>query len=259
MPLIDPTIFDEWLPPHSLEWYEQLSHLQGEYIYPWESSLSQINGESMFDQEVLEMIANKKVLDVGCGHGEFTLECSLVAKEIIGFDVTNDFIQTAKMNKKTNVTFIHGNTKYGLPFKNNEFESAYIRKGPTSAYPLLNRVVKDGGVIMGLHPGDESGKELPVLFPKLFTDTKGTPILDTIKMRLRESNFTTTNIEVINSTEYLKSPEDVIKYRCFGQNPRIYQVLIDENLDEISKIFERNATEDGLPITHSRYFVHATV
>lgn len=38
------------------------------------------------------MIKNKKVLDVGCGHGEFTIKCSSVVKEIVGFDLTNEFL-----------------------------------------------------------------------------------------------------------------------------------------------------------------------
>lgn len=259
MVLLDPITFPEWLSPHSLEWYEQLSELQGKYIYTWESSLSEPNGESMFDTEVLQIIANNRVLDVGCGHGNFTLECSKVAKEIVGFDVTDNFIQAAKEYKQSNVTFILGNTKNGLPFDRDEFDCAYIRKGPTSAYPLLKRVVKNGGEIMGLHPGEETGKELPFLFPKLFTTTQGTPILDTIKQRLQQSAFTSTNIEVITSTEYVKSPEDVIKYRCFGQKPIIYERLIVENLNEITKIFERNTTKDGLPVTYALYIVHATV
>ena len=32
-----------------------------------------------------------------------------------------------------------------------------------------------------------------------------------------------------------------------------------KRLNEIAKIFEQNATEDGLPITFSRYNVRATV
>lgn len=259
MELLDPTSFTEWLSPHSLEWYEQLSKIQHKYLYTWDSTLSEPNGESMFDKDILQIIANKSVLDVGCGHGDFTLECRNVAKEIVGFDVTEHFIQKANENKKANVTFVLGNTKEGLPFEADEFDCAYIRKGPTSAYPLLKRVVKKGGEIVGLHPGDETGKELPIIFPNLFSTTVGTPILNTIKRRLQESTFTSTNIEVISSTEYLKSPQDVIQYRCFGQQPVIYERLIEENLNEINKIFNRNATEEGLPITHSRYIVHVTV
>ncbi|WP_286164052.1 methyltransferase domain-containing protein [Bacillus sp. AFS088145] len=46
------------------------------------------------------MINNKTVLDVGCGHGEFTIKCSEKAKEIVGFDLANDFIKSGNESKK---------------------------------------------------------------------------------------------------------------------------------------------------------------
>lgn len=142
MELINPTTLANWLPPHSIEWYKQLSNLQGKYTYPWNSTLTEPNGESIFDKEVVQNIVNKKVLDIGCGHGEFTLKCSSVAKEIVGFDVTDNFVKIGKENKKKNVSFVVGNTKKGLPFEPDEFDFAYNRKGPTSAYPSLRKVVK---------------------------------------------------------------------------------------------------------------------
>ncbi|WHY86805.1 methyltransferase domain-containing protein [Neobacillus novalis] len=248
-----------WLPPHSIEWYKQLSNLQGKYIYSWNSTLTEPIGESIFDKEVVQIIVNKKVLDVGCGHGEFTLKCSSVAKEIVGFDVTDHFVKAGKENKKKNVSFVVGNTKDGLPFEPDEFDFAYNRKGPTSAYPSLRKVVKNGGELIGLHPGDELGKELPLLFPNLFETLQGTPILDTINQRLEISKFSHSEVEVVNSIEYLHTPLDVIKLRCFGQNPIVYETLKEENLSDISKIFEQNTTNEGLPITFSRYIVRAIV
>ncbi|MCH1627710.1 class I SAM-dependent methyltransferase [Ferdinandcohnia quinoae] len=259
MALLDPTTFPDWLPPHSLEWYKQLSNLQDKYIYSWNSTLTEPNGESIFDEEVAKMIPNKKVLDIGCGHGEFTLKCGGDAKEIVGFDVTDHFVRVGLENKKPNVSFVIGNTKDGLPFEKDEFDCAYIRKGPTSAYPFLKQVIKKGGKVIGLHPGDELGRELPLLFPKLFEITKGTQILHTIKRRLESSNCSYTRIETINSIEYINSPLDVLKLRCFGQHPTIYEKLKNENLSEISRIFKQNATEYGLPITFSRYIVRVIV
>ncbi|MGN7400107.1 methyltransferase domain-containing protein [Cytobacillus praedii] len=49
------------------------------------------------------MIINKKVLDVGCGHGDFTLKCSLLAKEIVNFDVTENLIKIRLENKQANL------------------------------------------------------------------------------------------------------------------------------------------------------------
>lgn len=259
MKLIDPSTLSYWVAPHSLEWYNQLSKFQGTYKYPWNSTRKEPNGESIFDKEVVHIINNKKVLDVGCGHGEFTIQCSSMAKEIVGFDVTDNFIKVAKGNKKPNVSFIVGNTKNGFPFAPDEFDCAYNRKGPTSAYPLFKNVVKKGGGILGLHPGDDLGEELAILFPNLFERTHGTPILDSIKQRLEKSNFSNAKIEKMNSIEYLHSPIDVLKLRCFGQNPRVYETLKKENFIEISKIFERNAIEEGFPITFSRYIVRVVV
>ena len=259
MQLINPSTLSDWLSPHSIEWYKQLSNLAGKYEYSWSSTYTEPNGESIFDKEVTCTIKDKKVLDVGCGHGQFTIQCSLLAKEIVGFDVTDTFLKVGKENQKSNVTFVVGNTKNGLPFETDEFDCAYIRKGPTSAYLSLKKVVKKGGIILGLHPGDELGKELPLLFPNLFELSQGTPILDMIKQRLEISKFNHTDLEVINSIEYLNSPEDVIKMRCFGQVPTVYKTVKEENLSEVKDIFERNMTKDGLPITLSRYLIRVTV
>lgn len=259
MQFTNPSILSDWLAPHSIEWYKQLSKLQNGYKYTWSSTLTEPNGESIFDKEVSSNIKNKIVLDVGCGHGEFTIQNSAHAQRIVGFDVTNDFIGLGKENEKLNVSFVVGNTKQGFPFGAEEFDFAYNRKGPTSAYLSLNKVVKKGGGILGLHPGDESGKELALLFPNFFEKSEGTPVLDAIEQRLEMSNLTHSELEVVNSIEYLHSPEDVIKLRCFGQKFRLYHAMKEENLSEITKVFEQSATENGLPITFSRYIVRAFV
>lgn len=259
MKLINPTTLANWLPPHSIEWYKQFSNLEGKYAYSWNSTLKEPNGESIFDKEVIQNIVNKKVLDIGCGHGEFTLKCSSVAKEIVGFDVTDKFVKVGKENKKKNVSFVIGNTKNGLPFEPGEFDFAYNRKGPTSAYPSLRKVVKQGGELIGFPPGDELGKELPLLFPNLFDSPEGTPILDTINKRIEISDFSYSEVEVVNSIEYLHTSLDVIRLRCFGQHPAIYETLKKENQSDISKIFKQNTTKEGLPITFSRCIVRAIV
>ncbi|HEX5564816.1 MAG TPA: class I SAM-dependent methyltransferase [Sporosarcina sp.] len=205
------------------------------------------------------MITDKTCLDVGCGHGDFTIKCGSFAKGIVGFDCTDAFIQTGNANRRSNVTFVVGNAKDGLPFASDEFDCAYNRKGPTSAYPELQRVVKKGGNILGLHPGDDLGKELPTIFPHLFPRCSGTPIADKLTDQLVKSRFTYYRIQTYHAIEYLKTPHDVVLYRCFGQTPELIYEVMETSLPEITRIFNEHATVDGLPITFSRYIVRAIV
>lgn len=257
--LTDPAALSDWLPPHSLEWYKQIGNLEGKYSYSWSSTIKHPNGESVFDEEVMQMAKDKKVLDIGCGDGRFTIQCGTAAKEIVGFDATEKFTAAGNEKRRGNVSFLTGNSKLGLPVERGPFDCAYIRKGPTSAYLFLKEAVKDGGTVLGLHPGDDLGKELPVLFPAFFEKREGRPILTQIMKRLEAGSFTSAEIEHIDATEYLHKPVDVIKWRCFGQNPGVYKRMIEENLPEITRIFEKNSTLEGLPITFSRYIIRVNV
>ncbi|GIN72405.1 hypothetical protein J14TS2_28800 [Bacillus sp. J14TS2] len=72
---------------------------------------------------------------------------------MVGYDMTEGFIETANKNKKPNVRYVVGNTKdgLGLPFPTDYFDVVYTKKGPTSWFPEGNRVVKPGGTILLLY------------------------------------------------------------------------------------------------------------
>lgn len=259
MSLLNPTLLEEWIKPHSLEWYNQLGRQQGTYSYSWNSTILTPNGEAIFDEKVREMILYKKALDIGCGHGEFAITCSSIAKEIVGFDVTSHFIQQGSHTKPDNVSFVLGSTKEGFPFTQGEFDCAYIRKGPTSAYPQLKQIVKNGGRILGLHPGDNMDEELTNLFPSLFPPRlSADSTFKRIENRLMVSNLSKWDIELINSKEILHNPIDIIKKVCFGQPPSVMTKIVEANLAEITNIFRANET-NGFSITNSYYIVDATV
>ncbi|WP_103109163.1 class I SAM-dependent methyltransferase [Brevibacillus reuszeri] len=259
-PLTNPKNHPDWIAPHSLNWYAQLASLSAEYVYPWRSTVAEPNGESLFTQEVAYMVQNKKVLDIGCGHGAFTLRWASVARELVGVDVTNRFVQTAKEMKQPNVSFVVSNTKEPLPFAAGEFDCAYNRKGPTSAYLHCKQVIKAGGQILGLHPADQLFAELPEWFPDLFEPhPSGTPILDLLQDRLRQASFSHVDIESVTSTEYILSPLDVIKLRCFGQQPSVTEQAIAQHLESVQRIFDQHTTANGLPVTFAHYFVRVIV
>ncbi|GIO91490.1 MULTISPECIES: methyltransferase domain-containing protein [Paenibacillus] len=256
----NPKTHTDWVRPHSIEWYAQLGRLTGQYSYSWKSTITEPNGELIFTNEVSQMVPGKKVLDIGCGHGEFALQWSPVVKHIVGIDITSDFIKQGNDAGRHNVTFITANTKDKLPFEDEEFDCAYNRRGPTSAYLDVKRVIKQGGKLIALHPGDHITSELSELFPDFFEPSpSGTPILDNIKQRLQEGGLENAKIETVRSLEYLHEPIDVIRMSLFGQKPSVFESVIQQSMSEITRIFEKNATDKGLPTTFERYIVRVTV
>ncbi|GAB6990011.1 class I SAM-dependent methyltransferase [Paenibacillus pini] len=258
--LANPKMHEDWVSPHSYGWYAQLAKSTGEYSYPWHCTQTEPNGENMFTEEVSQIVEGKKVLDVGCGHGDFTIQWSSIVKQIVGIDVTNEFVVAGNNRNLSSVLFVTANTRDRLPFETDEFDCAYNRKGPTSVYSELTRVVKKGGMIRSLHPGDRLSSELSQWFPNLFEAlTKGTPVLNTIKSRLEQAMFTHFDIEKVDHIQYLHEPMDVVKLRCFGQSPSVHEMVIQQSMSEIERIFEHHANEQGLLTTLENYVVRAMV
>ena len=139
----------------------------GKYEYPWRSVPEGIKAEDIFTAK-LEKAVRGRVLDVGCGHGEYTRRWAVWADEVVGYDMTEGFIATANRNRPPNVRYVVGNTHDGLPFPDDAFDVAYTKKGPTSWYAEGHRVVRPGGTLLMLHPGDGVGTELARCFPGLF-------------------------------------------------------------------------------------------
>lgn len=255
----DPTKHEAWVSPHSLEWYAQLGSLTGEYVYPWRSTVSEPSGETVFEGEVAALVRDKRVLDVGCGHGEFALRMGESAREVVGFDVTDAFVKRGG-GKRANVRFVTGNAKDRLPFEDGIFDLAYNRKGPPSAYGDLKRVVRPGGRIIGLHPGDGLWQELSEWFPGLYgPQPQGTPVLDKLRAALLRGGLEGAQVETVVSTEYLHAPEDVLRGRCFGQRPEILEEMERLCLEQVREVFERHRTELGLPVSFVRYVVRVEV
>ena len=75
------------LRPHSNEWYDRLSQFQEGYYYPWKSTIADGNGEDAYVALVRKHLSrDKDVLDMGCGHGELTLEFAADCRTIVGYD-----------------------------------------------------------------------------------------------------------------------------------------------------------------------------
>ena len=84
------------LRPHSRGWYDRLAEMQQGYHYPWRSTIADGNGEDAYAELARQHISpDKEVLDVGCGHGEFTLTLAPPCRSIVAYDRVLSYIQLA--------------------------------------------------------------------------------------------------------------------------------------------------------------------
>jgi SAM-dependent methyltransferase len=87
--------------------------------------LKKISGEAyrmnkMFFLESLEQTKNARILDLGCGSGEFSREImGSVGAELYGIEMSKEH---AKQACKNGVSVVIGNIDRGLPFKDNSFD-----------------------------------------------------------------------------------------------------------------------------------------
>ncbi|MHA7966330.1 class I SAM-dependent methyltransferase [Paenibacillus sp. CAU 1782] len=248
-----------YLRGQTMDWCNQLAARTGKYEYTWNYVYDGPSAENRLTERLASLI-HGKVLDMGCGHGEYAAQWASLAEEIIGYDMTEGFIATANQNRSSNATFVVGYTHDGLPFPDDCFDIAYTKKGPTSWYKEGNRVVKPDGTLILFHPGDQSEEDatLASCFPGLFSPPSvGTPILDRIQERLEDSGLVVIEQSVWRESGWIPTPEDVFELVCFGQSDGFRQYVREQCFDEIVSQFQKHGNDKGIKTTGSYYFIQA--
>lgn len=170
--LYNPAQHPEWIHPHSQEWYDRIASEHGEYAYPWCSEFDEPTAETIFGQKISSSITDKsRVIDVGCGHGEFLVRWASNANEAVGIDIQEKFIAAANsIRSAKSFRFLTINVSDGLPFVDDYFDVVYSKKGPwlfNERNPEGYRIIKPGGIVLQLIHGFTDGG-LRSLFPGLF-------------------------------------------------------------------------------------------
>ncbi len=129
------------------------------------------DGEYEFDHEILKRARGSKVLDVGCGPGEFSLRVARIAKSVTGIDTSQVALEFAKRNLARsdlkNVAFRHCDARK-LPFPGESFDLVYSRRGPGSdskhTLTEILRVLRRGGTFMEITIGERDKQNLAEIF-----------------------------------------------------------------------------------------------
>jgi SAM-dependent methyltransferase len=254
------TLHPEYLSGQSKAWCSELASQTGKYEYTWNYEVEGTAAEDIFADKLAGLIRGK-VLDVGCGHGEFTNRWSAMADEIVGYDMTEGFLATARRHHLSpNVRYVLGFTRDGLPFADHEFDVAYTKKGPGSWYPEAKRILKANADVLSLHPGDGNGVggELGLMFPGLFAPPeKGTPVWDKIGAYLAQSGLQIIERRVLREIVYIPSAEDILTLVCFGQNERFRGYVREACFRDIERQFDRHREDRGIRTTGFYYLIHA--
>ncbi|OIB00455.1 hypothetical protein AK95_00195 [Paenibacillus sp. LC231] len=252
--LFDPMKHPDWIPPQSVEWHANLALETGGYKYPWKSMFDEPRAEVIFAEKIRAFLdESTRVLDVGCGHGEFTKLFAHETREVVGIDVIDRYIESANQDPSESIKFLVVDADKPLPFSDASFDVVYSKKGPWLFHKGIqegHRIIKSGGMALGLyHCGTDGG--LRSLFPGLyspFPDNYLNDIKAKFERQLSESDLEKVELQIFEEVEYLLRPEDVLIKKCFGQKESLKKIVWQECLKDVEDIFLQHATPRGLRV-----------
>ncbi|WP_195576527.1 class I SAM-dependent methyltransferase [Paenibacillus sp. 1001270B_150601_E10] len=219
-----------------MEWYDAIARRNGGYRSDAVYAIEGVSGEVVFEKELADMLSNADtVLDAGCGHGEFTLRMSKNARHIIGFDFSVEMIKIANQllaaSKVENVQFVQATTKLPLPFKDEQFDLIYDRRGPTSILEH-SRILRSGGTVFGIHSGS----------------------LDLVTRRLHENGFIDMEIREFNDAVCIyPSQEEFI--RAMSDTPGHPDYNDPKHREELDRLIAQHMSVEGKIVKQDYRFI----
>jgi SAM-dependent methyltransferase len=187
-------------------------HLGYEHV-----ALDGSDGEKEFDHEILNAVVEKRVLDLGCGVGLFTLEIARGAREAYAVDFSREALFRAKTNlttaKQVNVGLELADARK-LPFTDATFDVVVSRRGPGTATMTTlyeaHRVLLKGGRLMEITIGEKDKANIAEIFGRGQNfGVKQRVAISKDKM-LREAGFRSVEVKDYVATEIFSGMEDLI-------------------------------------------------
>lgn len=118
------------------------------------SFIDEVETKAAFD--LFQPQSEEKILDIGCGTGNFSIKLAKRGCKVVGIDISQAMLEEARKKTKKNnldINFQKGNA-LNLDFADNSFDSVFSMtaiefiEDLEKAFKEMKRVVKPGGKIM---------------------------------------------------------------------------------------------------------------
>ncbi|MEJ2711199.1 MAG: class I SAM-dependent methyltransferase [Anaerolineales bacterium] len=261
------------LKPHSDEWYDRLAQQQEGYYYPWKSKLAPYNGEDLFmemvEQELLRGEPQAKdVLDVGCGHGEVTLQISPLSNSVLAYDRVASFIELAEKAAEEhgadNVRFLHADSRAGgdvrIPAEDASFDLLISRRGPLHWLEDARRVARPGAVILQLNPMETPPPEWNTQLPEALRlpEVGERTMRQAVESHLASGDLALHSCWTFDVPEVFADTEQLYKRLSWGLAPDEAPSYAEVE-PALQSIFEQYGDADGLALRFRRFLWKAVV
>lgn len=154
---------DEY-PPDLTAWQHDDRIAQDGFAHRWRSRVAPANGEAFFDALVRgQLRPSDIVMDVGCGHGDYTCRLATTCAQVIGVDADPAAIRLARDLASErgvhNVRFETAQLPGPGPSATDLVDIFVCRRGPTldKWMSMARRVGRPGAVLLGIHPTGTAG------------------------------------------------------------------------------------------------------
>jgi 23S rRNA (guanine745-N1)-methyltransferase len=262
------------LAPHGREWYDRLATLQDGYYYPWKSYIPENNGEDSYIKLVKKHLApSLSVLDVGCGHGELTLEFAPFCKSITGYDRVKSYIDIAKCNtdnrKIENAQFLYADPKDAktvvckIPVPSNSFDLIISRRGPLHWIDEAKRISRPNSCAIQLNPAYSPPPAWDKLLPeKLKIENSGRQgpkdIKDGVKKRLINNGLKFKRFWHFDKPEYFSDTENLYRMLAWGKTASEVPAY-GKVKDLLTDIFQKYSIKNRLEVRFGRFLWMAKI
>lgn len=138
-------------------WY---THKKGSFVDKVETDLA---------FKLIKIKEGMKILDVGCGTGNFSVKLAKMGCKVTGIDISNEMLNIARKKSKEqnlDIEFLNMDLN-NLKFDDNSFDAVlsmtafeFIQDAPKALEELFRIVKKDGQILIGVIAGNSSWSEL---------------------------------------------------------------------------------------------------